>query len=449
MSMTSPAGPARSPRRRRLTRSLLAAAVLAPIAGFAVFTVTSASAATAPIRGTASNRCIDVPNASRTNGTQVVLWDCNGGANQTWNTTSSRQIQVYGSKCLDAEGAGTAAGTRVVIGDCTGGTNQQWDVNTNGTITNVRSGLCLDANGAGTANGTTIVLWNCTGSTNQRWTQSGGGTGGGGSGTPAIDVSYPVTREGAYGTNRYTIFRPSNPAAVGRALPVLVFANGGCNHRLNGSFVRAMTFVASHGFVVVNIGSIDGSNVGVQDGVVLPWLLTDGIGWAQRENGRTGAALAGRLDLGKVAVAGHSCGGLEALVAGADSRVRSVISFNSGLFADGAFGYRRTELNRLHSPVLFMDGGPSDVAYDNSRANYSLTRVPAVMASQSQAGHSGWFDGYRGSRGDASMITEGMTTAVQWLDFTLNGNQTARGYFLGSRPGLSTVANWQVSSKNF
>jgi mannan endo-1,4-beta-mannosidase len=124
------------------------------------------------IRGAGSNRCVDVPNASTTNGTQVALWDCGTGSNQRFTHTSSRQLQVYGNKCLDAEGARTAPGTRVLIWDCTGGANQQWNINSNGTITNAQSGLCLDVVNAGTANGSLINLWSCTGAANQRWTRS-------------------------------------------------------------------------------------------------------------------------------------------------------------------------------------------------------------------------------------------------------------------------------------
>ena len=63
---------------------------------------------------------------------------------------------MYGNKCLDANGQGTTNGTKVIIWDCNGQTNQQWNVNSNGTITGVQSGLCLDANGAATANGTKL-----------------------------------------------------------------------------------------------------------------------------------------------------------------------------------------------------------------------------------------------------------------------------------------------------
>jgi endoglucanase len=111
-----------------------------------------------------------VPAASRTNGTQVVLWDCNAGTHQGFDLTSTKQMRVYGDKCLDAYGGASAPGTRVVIWDCHGGTNQQWTLNANGTLTGVQSGLCLDATGARTGNGTPLVLWSCTGGAHQRWT---------------------------------------------------------------------------------------------------------------------------------------------------------------------------------------------------------------------------------------------------------------------------------------
>jgi hypothetical protein len=123
----------------------------------------------AQIVGGQSGRCLDVPSSSTTNGTQVQIWDCNGGTNQRFTYTSGKQLQVYGNKCLDAYGQGTANGTQVAIWDCNGGTNQQWNINADGSVTGVQSGLCLDASGAGTANGTKIILWSCNGQSNQQW----------------------------------------------------------------------------------------------------------------------------------------------------------------------------------------------------------------------------------------------------------------------------------------
>jgi hypothetical protein len=122
------------------------------------------------IVGQPSGRCVDVPNATTANGTQVQLWDCHGGTNQRWTYTAGRQLTVYGNKCLDANGQGSSNGTAAIIWDCNGQANQQWNINANGTITGVQSGLCLDAAGLGTANGTRIQLWSCHSGTNQQWT---------------------------------------------------------------------------------------------------------------------------------------------------------------------------------------------------------------------------------------------------------------------------------------
>ncbi|NKZ06675.1 1,4-beta-xylanase [Actinomadura latina] len=120
------------------------------------------------IKGVASGRCLDVPNASTTDGVQVQLWDCNGNSNQEWTYTSAGELKVYGNKCLDA--AGTGNGTKVQIYSCWGGDNQKWRVNSDETIVGVQSGLCLDASGQGTGNGTQIQLYSCWGGGNQKWT---------------------------------------------------------------------------------------------------------------------------------------------------------------------------------------------------------------------------------------------------------------------------------------
>jgi alpha-galactosidase len=117
---------------------------------------------------TSSGRCLDVPNSNTANGTQPVIWDCNGAANQRW-TVSGQALQAMG-KCLDAP-SGATAGAKVQLWDCTGGANQQWTLDANGTIRGNQSGLCLDVNNNQTANGTTTLLWTCTGAANQLWTR--------------------------------------------------------------------------------------------------------------------------------------------------------------------------------------------------------------------------------------------------------------------------------------
>jgi hypothetical protein len=126
---------------------------------------------TGTVRAVGAGRCLDVPNSSA--GTQARIWDCGGGAGQTWARTSSGQLTVHGgASCLDANGQGSSAGTRVIIWSCNGQPNQQWNVNANGTITGAQSGLCLDVSGASTANGALVQLWTCHGGSNQQWSVS-------------------------------------------------------------------------------------------------------------------------------------------------------------------------------------------------------------------------------------------------------------------------------------
>jgi O-glycosyl hydrolase len=121
--------------------------------------------------GYGSGRCLDVTGASQTNGTGVIIWDCEGTANEQWTHQANGSLTVYGSKCLDVPGHATTPGTGVVIWDCNGGANQQWTATADGTLVGVESGLCLDVSGAATDNQSKIVVWTCNSATNQRWTR--------------------------------------------------------------------------------------------------------------------------------------------------------------------------------------------------------------------------------------------------------------------------------------
>ncbi|MCO5967906.1 non-reducing end alpha-L-arabinofuranosidase family hydrolase [Actinoallomurus soli] len=168
---------ARTKKEHRTLTAMLVMVVAGAVA-LAVTLVANPARAdvTGALRGVGSGRCLDVLGQSQTDGTNLQIYDCWGGANQQWTSTSSGQLTVYGSKCLDVPNHATAAGTRVQIWTCNGGTNQQWRVNSDGTVVGVESGLCLDVTGAGTANGTAVDLWTCNGGSNQQWTGLSGTT---------------------------------------------------------------------------------------------------------------------------------------------------------------------------------------------------------------------------------------------------------------------------------
>ncbi|MEU5634057.1 PHB depolymerase family esterase [Streptomyces rishiriensis] len=138
-------------------------------------TTTPPPSTSGALHAVGASKCLDVPNASTTAGTQMQIRDCQGGAGQLWTLTGSGQLTVTISGttlCLDAYNHQTTSGTKVVTWPCNGGANQQWNLNAEGTVTGVQSGLCLDVTGASTANGAPVQLWTCSGGTNQKWNLS-------------------------------------------------------------------------------------------------------------------------------------------------------------------------------------------------------------------------------------------------------------------------------------
>lgn len=140
----------------------------------AMYTVTGSGStgASFALKGTQSGRCLDVPNSATANGTAPTLWDCNGGANQKWSSTSAGELRGNGNKCLDVIGGATANGTGIVIWDCNGQPNQQFTLTADGSIKASQSGRCLDVTGQSTANGAAVEIWDCNGQTNQKWTRT-------------------------------------------------------------------------------------------------------------------------------------------------------------------------------------------------------------------------------------------------------------------------------------
>ena len=128
---------------------------------------------TTELRSVYYKSCLDVPNSSQTNGTQLQVHSCLNGTNQQWSRQANGQITVYsGAKCLEAQG--TTNGSHVVIDTCAGGTNQQWLFFSDGTIRNQGSHLCVDA---GLSSQQNVQVWSCGGGTNQKWILSGGTVG--------------------------------------------------------------------------------------------------------------------------------------------------------------------------------------------------------------------------------------------------------------------------------
>jgi hypothetical protein len=124
------------------------------------------------LRALAAGKCLDVPNSTTTQGTQLQIYTCNGRPNQAWTNTPAAQLTVTldgTTRCLDANAQGTAPGTKVIIWPCNDQTNQQWWLRPDGTVVGVQSGLCLDVVNSSTANTARTQLSTCDGRSSEQW----------------------------------------------------------------------------------------------------------------------------------------------------------------------------------------------------------------------------------------------------------------------------------------
>lgn len=134
-----------------------------------------------------SNLCLADPNSNTSNGTQLILWNCDNGTEQNWqptlqNTFSGPIISVANTGlCMDNVG-GTATspgsvanGNGIQILGCDGWPSQNWTIQPSGNVVlTAAPGKCLDIPGTA-APGTKLDLWDCNGQTNQQWQSTSSG----------------------------------------------------------------------------------------------------------------------------------------------------------------------------------------------------------------------------------------------------------------------------------
>ncbi|MFJ2085877.1 cellulose binding domain-containing protein [Micromonospora chokoriensis] len=238
---------------------------------------------------------------------------------------------------------------------------------------------------------------------------------------------YPADYETSASLANHTIFRPQNLPT--ERLPIVVWGNGGCsgNGLSQGNFLRE---IASHGFLAIANGAPNGS------GSTTSQMLTQSIDWAFAENSRQGSKYYNKIDTTKVAVAGFSCGGLEAYAVSNDPRVTTTGIFSSGLLND-ADDY---QLRRLTKPIAYFVGGPSDIAYPNAMDDWGKlpAGLPAFMGNLN-VGHGGTYDQTNG--GEFGRV------ATLYFKWRLKGDNTAGTNFVGANCGLCRT-QWTVQQKN-
>lgn len=239
----------------------------------------------------------------------------------------------------------------------------------------------------------------------------------------ASSGSFSVTNSNVNST--CTVYRPRTLGQNGLRHPIILWGNGtGGSPR---TYSGLLEHWASHGFVVAAART---SNAGSGDEMIscLNYLVT--------ENGRSSGTFAGKLNVNRVATAGHSQGGGGSIMAGQDSRVTVSAPFQPYTLG---LGHRASSQRNQSGPMFLMTGGSDTIAAPglNARPVFNNANVPVFWGELRGAGHFepvGNAGGYRGP-------------STAWLRYHLMDDQNAESTFYGSRCGLCTDRNWTVERK--
>jgi len=167
--------------------------------------------------------------------------------------------------------------------------------------------------------------------------------------------------------------------------------------------------------------------------------LTAAIDWLAREAADPSSRFYQKVDTTRVAAMGMSCGGLMSYNVSADPRVATVGIWNSGLIQPDEKIFAG-----LHSSVIIVTGGESDIAYANGKRDFETlpARVPVFYGVHPSVGHGGT---YNEDNGGAFGVA-----AVAWLKWQLMNDTSAKGkgYFVGAPCGMCSDAKWKTDSRS-
>ncbi len=301
---------------------------------------------------------------------------------------------------------------------------------------------------------------------------------------PTGSGPYSAVIEGDPGLPTHTVYRPENmgPFNQTNSLPVVAWGNGGCSNS-SQFYAPFLAEIASRGFLVLAIGpytSGDTANRGGMGagGSTKSSQLLDALDWATAENKRRDSKYYQKLDPSKFAVFGHSCGGLQALEVSPDPRVTTTLVMDSGVVIPGskpkagmppggapkaggpqagmpggaapggapkmpamggAMSIGKEILQKLHAPVIYINGGEKDIAYVNGMDDFAkIDTVPVGMANL-DVGHGGTYNQPNG--GEFGRV------AVAWLQWQLKKDETAGKMFSGQSCGLCKDEKWKYEKK--
>ena len=254
--------------------------------------------------------------------------------------------------------------------------------------------------------------------------------------------SYPAVALTETSLPDHVVYRPQNVRYACKTegrLPVVIFANGGCNDT-SVAHERVLNEIASHGYIVIALGEMQ---MRLDDRVIRKApdeRMYEAMDWIVAENANPASDYFQCVDTANIAVGGQSCGGAQVINVAADARVKTYLMYNSGIGDMEMAGASRKKLKNFHGPVLYIVGDDEDVAYKNALKDYDrIKNVPVALANLKDGGHMGTFAEPFG--GSFARI------ALQWLDWHLKGRVSNSVVFLNNQ--LADYPGWTVQAKRF
>lgn len=169
--------------------------------------------------------------------------------------------------------------------------------------------------------------------------------------------------------------------------------------------------------------------------------LLEALDWLTDQNANPNSEYYHMIDLDKVAAMGQSCGGAMVLGVSHDPRIKTCVMLNTGIGQMEMNGVSKTSLASVHTPMFYMIGGKTDVAFLNAADDFAaLNHVPVVMYN-SNDGHNGtYYEAHGGAFADA---------AHRWLDWQLKGQISRSAFFLDDEFVSKLHPDWTFQRKNF
>ena len=247
------------------------------------------------------------------------------------------------------------------------------------------------------------------------------------------------------GLPEHTVFVPQDLSVFNaqNPLPVLVWGNGACSNS-PWEHMNFLNEIASHGYMVLATGNIPMVDEWYQGPMSRTEQQIESIDWAYAQNANPQSPYFQKIAVSDLCVAGMSCGGLQTLFNCADPRIKALMICNSGLFnqqnASQAVGGMpmppKDKLKEIHTPILYILGGPEDIAYGNGMDDFHrIDHVPACAVNY-PVGHGGT---YREAHGGEFTVP-----ALAWLNWQLKGDAEAAKMFVGKDCGLSKRDRWTI-----